>query len=347
MNGIDPTLLPELTLVAAVQEHPAISIPGFREKLESLSRTSYLGDKWEQASRDLQQPPTEKFNYSAICDYIRRAEPSDLRAAFSDEELGAVSYSNVCSFPERIEQLFSTLPLVLVLEKCSLSGWHSGYRRVGWDVAVAAYNGLRRFDLGVPGFTHKIDVTVGCNSRGTSRFTRTFLDAELAIIVEYKGKHVLTIGLDLTLSKEGVAQIFIRQIQLKNEKGNRFLFALRPGYIEAVTRACVDAFQGFEVFLIQGETAATAAADSYRRTLSYTRRDERGEPLTEFDRKEIEAITARIKNVEEEVSPRLRKLYSSPFTALVKRTRTVNGYSRVVSREECPQIHALTEELAA
>lgn len=51
-------------------------------------------------------------------------------------------------------------------EKLRLALWHwGGYSRSYADF-VRFYNGIRRFDFGIPGFETRFDHTSGCNERG-------------------------------------------------------------------------------------------------------------------------------------------------------------------------------------
>lgn len=128
---------------------------------------------------------------------------------------------------------------------------------------VDAYEGLRRLSFG-EGFEVRLDHTNSINERGTAVYTRfappkpVWLDGEFGLLVYYKGKHVLTVGFSPT-----GAGILIHQVQLREKRGNRFIYKLPKPYLEHTLDCFRVAFPTHPVLLIDGTEAVERIRQAY------------------------------------------------------------------------------------
>jgi hypothetical protein len=187
--------------------------------------------------------------------------------AISTSELAAVIYC--LSFSGSLYDEYKSTPIGIYLWKLRNSAWRWHWNGFSWQKLVAFHNIIRSFDFGVNGFTVTLNHTDGSNERGygvyykdTSPTTweNTWLDAPFAFYVHYQGKHVLTIG--FSTNGNGLA---IHQIQLKEKKGNRWLYKLPcgpDGLVEHVVSQVhqVAAKYRMPVHLIDGVGAANYCA---------------------------------------------------------------------------------------
>lgn len=309
-----------------LQRFSALGIPRFRTLLRRLVET-FDGWKTREQEEALKNVLAGGNDYPGVSSFLGRLTGEELSAHFSVEEMAAIDFSSVYLLSESVGKEMERLVLPAILEKLKLSAWHNGYGKLGWNWAAEAYEAMRRFTLADPDFTYHFDASVGSNNRGYSRYTRTFLDGEVAILIFYRGKHALTLSFDIRRNQRRPAQrpqIFLRQIQLKEPKGNRFLYRLKPGYVEAVTAAFVRAFGAFDVHLIHGDAAVQAIVDSLQAEINVLQRSSRAEA-----KKDLADLLDHRDKVTTEVAHRLRRIYDSPFRGLCRRTRRLDGYSRV------------------
>lgn len=122
---------------------------------------------------------------------------------------------------------------------------------------------IRALSTGSPDFTLSLTWTTGCNEQGYSEHLygsvkHLYLDAPFGLLVNYKGKHVLTIG--FAVSKYGV---FIPQVQLREKHGNRWLYKLPKGYLEWSLDLLANAFSEKTLYLPTGESVVLAVKKSY------------------------------------------------------------------------------------
>lgn len=130
-------------------------------------------------------------------------------------------------------------------------GWSANYNDF-----VRLYGGLRNLSFG-PDFEVRLDHTYSINERGTAVYAPCeagrlplWLDGEFGLLVYYKGQHVLTVGFSLT-----GAGVILHQVQLREKKGNRFLYKLRTPILEYTLDRFVAAFGDVPVLLIDGQAA--------------------------------------------------------------------------------------------
>ena len=132
-----------------------------------------------------------------------------------------------------------------------------------YAVLVDSYEGLRNLSFG-EGFEVRLDHTNSINERGTAVYSRMappkplWLDGEFGLLVYYKGKHVLTIGFSPT-----AAGILIHQVQLREKRGNRFIYKLPKPILEHVIDCFKAAFPTRPILLIDGAEAVRRVRKGY------------------------------------------------------------------------------------
>lgn len=181
-----------------------------------------------------------------------------------------------------------------VLWKVRNSMWHWGWTD-DYNMFVKLYTGLRHLTFG-EGFEVRLDHTLGCNERGTAvhmrkatepaRFTdpcpkQVYLDGVFGLLVYRKGIHVLTVG--FSPSKHG---ILIHQVQLREPKGNRWLFRLPKGLLSYVVDRIRAAYD-LPVYLVDGASCVASVRRAY------------GGRASDFD--------------EKNVAERIRSFYDAPL----------------------------------
>jgi hypothetical protein len=150
-----------------------------------------------------------------------------------------------------------------VLDKIDCSAWKWGSEKLHWNEKVACYDGIRRFDLGVDGFTANLDHTTGWNRRGATRHSRVFLDGVFGFLIHHKGRHVMTVGFSFV----GGRTLLVQQIQLKERRGNRWLFSFPKNRVEHLVSRFAEAFPTHRILLIDGGDVARHNLASYREGL--------------------------------------------------------------------------------
>lgn len=144
-----------------------------------------------------------------------------------------------------------------------------------WNSLVQAYYAIPDFDFG-PGFEVRFDHSSYFNEWGTAQHSHDtlidlkkempygefayyygdnviYLDGIFAYLIYYKGKHVLTISFSV-----GDGKIFINQVQLRQAKGNRWLYNLPVDLLTYATACMYQHFDkwGFDVYLVEGGSLA-------------------------------------------------------------------------------------------
>jgi hypothetical protein len=214
-------------------------------------------------------------------EYYRRVDYDMLRSVFSFEELvkfwqGDVILSSICYHIEEQHP---------VLNKVSHCHWRYGSDRT-YNGVVSAINGLRR--LSMPGFDLRLVTTSRWNAAGWAEEDwKLYIDAGFGLCVYYGRKHVLTVG--FAPSAQGV---LIAQVQLREKRGNRWLYKLPKHYVDVMLDVFSAAF-GDTLWIVDGESAAAAVRRSYgANTCSLTAEDEAriaaiyNKDLAGFDRTE-------------------------------------------------------------
>lgn len=228
-------------------------------------------------------------------DHWRRAPYELLAQAFSFEELVRL-WSNSVVQSDLADHIEKKEPL---LWKLSNSHWQYGCSR-NYNLLVNHMNALRRLDLGLPDFEVRLTHTRSINTHGTAEHVqKLYLDASFAMLVYFRGQHVLTVG--FAPAREGV---LVAQIQLRQKKGNRFLYKFGGHYVDIALGALHRAF-GDTLWLVDGKSATTAIRRSYGK-----------EPCTMTPEDEV----------------RIETLYNGPLAGFTRARRKVTCETRTYVR---------------
>lgn len=174
--------------------------------------------------------------------------PLRLYKGVSFEQLCKIRSSSIFMLEDSVHRLFEKDVNYRLVRKIESSMWRWGCSRAKWNEIVDAYNGIRRFTLNRKDFSIRIDYTTSHNERGWSEYTRTYLDGVFAFLIYYKGQHVMTVGFSILSGRK----ILIQQIQLKQSKGNRWLFKLPSNYLEYILDVFKQTFTRYSFYLADG-----------------------------------------------------------------------------------------------
>src|SRR4029077_16762645 len=112
-----------------------------------------------------------------------------------------------------------------------------------------------------PDFAVRITHTRSINTAGWAtdgRDNPIYLDASFGALVYYRGKHVMTIG--FALSEYG---ILVAQVQLRQKRGNRFLYKLPTPYLDFALAMLQRAFPDDALYLVTGSSTTAAVRAAY------------------------------------------------------------------------------------
>lgn len=186
--------------------------------------------------------------------------------------------------------------------KIMSSLWVYGFRR-DFRATVRYHELLKNLKLDMPGFEVRLTWSSYFNPFGPSVHLRgpgpretVYLDGPVGILVYYQGKHVLTIG--VALSRYGV---LISQIQLREKKGNRWLYQLDMPYMDWALALVAKTFKGIKLWLVEGSTAVVAVRRSYGK-----------EPCSMTPEDEV----------------RIREFYNRPLRGFTRREESTTEYHR-------------------
>lgn len=144
--------------------------------------------------------------------------------------------------------------------KVQHSLWRYGGSR-DYQRFVACLNGLGRLAVGLPDFDVRITHTRYINTAAWAadgRDNPIYLDASFGALVYYRGKHVMTIG--FALSEYGV---LVAQVQLREKRGNRFLYKLPMPYLDFALALLQRAFPDDVLYLVTGSSTTAAIRAAY------------------------------------------------------------------------------------
>lgn len=119
--------------------------------------------------------------------------------------------------------------------------------------------GIRRFTFG-EGFTTYLNHVRSANEYGLGQWGRgkpVYLDGKLAFIVCKDGRHVLTVGFN-----PSARGLLVSQVQLREKRGNRWLYKLPAPLLEYVLKRLRMTFE-LPVWIVTGQSAAKAIRSAY------------------------------------------------------------------------------------
>jgi hypothetical protein len=230
---------------------PVHTITRFRKRVMDAFDTDRY-DMLDDLYRDCHQLPTEVLQQFSIVEImkIRAASVFMLRS-------------------HEINRKFDEVPEYRIFDKIASSMWRWGYGdfRDDWSSLVDAYRGIRNFSFGLPDFEVTLGHTTGNNECGRCEQDRElFLDGVFGFLVHYKGVHIMTIGFTIARDKK----LVLTQVQMKKEKGNRFLFKLPTSCVEYALTLLARHFPMFTICLLEGDMSVKKYLGQYRALLENT-----------------------------------------------------------------------------
>lgn len=192
-----------------------------------------------------------------------------------DELLQVFSFDEVVDIWTRfnrwslMDQHIDKTPETFLLWKVQNSFWNFGSGRNGMTCAQLRNTlaSLQKLDQGLPenlaqgGFEIRVTHTRAFNPQGSAQHVNEsylWLDAPFALLLYFRGKHVLTVSFGV-----GYAGVFVTQVQLRTKRGNRFLYHLGQHYLDFALGLISKAFQGQPLWLLDGKSAVEAIQKSY------------------------------------------------------------------------------------
>lgn len=196
--------------------------------------------------------------YDSFCwDRHWRNVPVDvLQQVFTMEELlrlwnGSVIMSGVSDWVDEAHPF---------LRKIAYAHWHYSSGR-DWNLLVEHLAAFRRLRVDIPGFELRLSWTRTINTAAWAEHLRDvrplYLDASFGLLLYCQGKHVLTVG--FAPCDYG---IMVAQIQLREKKGNRWLYQLPGHYQDFALGILASAFHD-PLWLVTGASATEAIRRSY------------------------------------------------------------------------------------
>lgn len=230
---------------------PVETIPRFRKRvMEAFDSDRY--DLPKDLYRDCTQLPTEVLDRFSIVEIMK------IRSA-----------SCIMLRSREVNERFDEVPEYRIFDKIASSLWRWGYVdfREEWNTLVDAYRGIRSFAIDLPDFAVTLTYTTGHNECGLTVHDRElFLDGVFGFLVHYKGEHVMTIGFTFTKGR----RIVLTQVQMKKEKGNRFLYKLPKPYVEFALDLLARHFPTLELCILEGAASAKKYLAQYKNLLERT-----------------------------------------------------------------------------
>ncbi len=149
-----------------------------------------------------------------------------------------------------------------LLWKIQNSHWRYGFHAKDWNLMVEHLEGLKKLSIDLLDFEVRLTHSTAFNETGWSEHDidgkRIYIDGTFGLLLYYKGKHVLTVG--FSLAENG---ILIAQAQLREKRGNRFLYHLPKHYLDIAIEILGRAFGNDTLCLVTGESTAQAIRQAY------------------------------------------------------------------------------------
>lgn len=148
-----------------------------------------------------------------------------------------------------------------VIWKVQHSLWKYGGHNYGRFLLMLA--GLRRFAIDMPDFQLRLTFTNWINTaapavHGREAGRSIYLDAPFGVLLFYKGKHVMTTS--FAFARDGIK---IAQVQLREKRGNRFLYKLPMSYLDFGIDLVARAYPDEKLWLVTGPSTVEAIRRAY------------------------------------------------------------------------------------
>jgi len=234
-NEVDPNQGPVQNIVERLRNHP-------------LTGSEY---QWVRELEDYPSDPT----------YVITNVPLEvLKATFTSNELSRI-HNDMRWMASWCDEWEKENP---VQAKIKSSIWRYGCLN-SYRLVTRYLNHLGSLKVEDPGFEVRLTWSSYFNEFGPAVHLRgekpLYLDGTFGVLVYYKGQHVLTIG--IALARCGV---LISQVQLREKKGNRWLYHIKRPYLEWAVGIIAEAFKGVKLWLVEGKSTVKAIRQSYGNT---------------------------------------------------------------------------------
>ncbi len=199
---------------------------------------------------------------------------------FSFDELCKLKYSKDM-MDDSARKLFNTNPEYRVVEKIRNSMWTLSFSTGTWNEVVEFHQHLKSVDLGLEGFSIRLDYTTGHNEKGYSQYARVWLDGVFGFLVYYQNKHVMTVSFSVMAGR----QILLHQVQLTSSRRNRWLYQFPENRLEfflALFRKC---FPNFTLHVVDGKSLANQVLKGYQELLDRALRYADAEAIARYEEK--------------------------------------------------------------
>ncbi len=186
--------------------------------------------KWDRDPADTDRFKGDYFKWE---EHWRQIDAEILMKVFTFEECmrlrqGTVIMSN---FGEWFDEHHP------FLRKIIFAHWHYGCDH-DWNEFVDHVEAFQKLRIDLPDFEIRLTHTRTINTCAWSAHLRDlYVDASFGLLLYYKGEHVLTIG--FAPCRRGV---MVAQVQLRQKKGNRFLYKLPKHYLDLALDVLRNAF---------------------------------------------------------------------------------------------------------
>lgn len=213
--------------------------------------------------------PSSRSDFIDLCVHL----PRQCLSTFSFEDIAKIYFSSLIQMERSVFEMFEKRAEYDLVRKLRNSMWRwgaGGKNGRDWNTMVRAYHSIRQFDFGVHGFTTRLDYTAWFHPRGYTKCSRTYIDGVFGFLIYHNDVYVMTIGFSVASGD----RLLVTQVQLVNEKGNRFLYKLQCGnYVDHVLIQLALAFRNFKIFLIDGTSLGSDLLQHYRKGLCQSRHD--------------------------------------------------------------------------
>lgn len=287
---------------------PARMISKINERLRSLANIK--GD--EEISEDLMHIT------------ISRLWPAQVLQNFNEVEIALLTFSTGFSLPRWEKEVNESVPLLRIIKKIELASWRAHSKSLTWNQVVDIYNRMITFDLGMTDLTMRIDLTSDTSRKGYSSYCDVFLDSELGFVFFHQDRHVFSIGFN-AIVREGRLSLRIEQVQLRQKKGNRFLYKMGGNYFQFVLERLVRHFAPIVCELRTGEHVVRDCMATYQSEIDFI---ENQEHPSERDLTRLGYFQRSIQNLQGEEGERIAQAYNQDFKGL-KRSEGSPGYWRI------------------
>jgi len=224
--GLDPSSIHYDFAPAPPQSGPyEDSVP---EK-EARLRAHPLGAEWISEYYGNYERPGDSFTWKGYGHHV----PTDvLRAVFSWEECVRIWAAQVIvsDIGEHIEEEH--------LEKCRHTSFHfTRWSAMDYNTIACGVEALKR--LAWPGFDVRLGYVSKWGDCGWAEYPKgenIWIDNDFGLFLHHHGRHVLTVGFGF-----GAGGAYVSQVQLRQKRGNRFLYKMRRHYHDEGVQAAIRA----------------------------------------------------------------------------------------------------------